>query len=108
MQWWQAIGFPIAAILGGLIGAWWQKRATRQAGNSELLDGQLQAHWSKHPGQRRAARETIEKLMQGGKLNDEQLLAASIWLRISGAERWELAGGQRSSIEDRHREQDGE
>jgi hypothetical protein len=46
--------------------------------------------------------------MQGGKLNDEQLLAASIWLRISGAERWELAGGQRSSIEDRHREQDGE
>ena len=38
VQWWQAIAVPVAAIVGTLIGAWWQKRATQHAATSELLN----------------------------------------------------------------------
>jgi len=91
VEWLTAIGLPVAAILGGLVGAWWAKRSSKTAEIGSLLNAQLQALYSEHPRQRQAARDIIRGLMESGSLSREQLEAASTALKHWAAVNWEAA-----------------
>jgi hypothetical protein len=101
VQWWVGVIIPITAVLGGLIGAWWQKQATKGSNTAAILAVQFEALWSPHPQRRKAALETIDQLMEEGRLDRDQLMAASIQLKCWAAVNWDLDERQRQSMESR-------
>ena len=68
MDWLTAIALPVGGIIGGLVGAWWSRRASKTAEVGTLLNAQLEALYSEHPRQRQAARDIIRGLMEHGSL----------------------------------------
>jgi hypothetical protein len=88
VDWLTAIALPVGGIIGGLVGAWWSRRASKTAEVGTLLNAQLEALYSEHPRQRQAARDIIRGLMEHGSLRDEQLQAAGTALRHWAAVNW--------------------
>lgn len=99
MEWLTAVALPIAAILGGLVGAWWSRRASKTGEIGSLLNAQLEALWSERPQQRQAARDIIRGLMASGSLSNEQLMAASTELRHWAAVNWGPPAEDRRTLE---------
>lgn len=95
---WVAIGIPVAAIIGTLVGAWWSKRATERGLTGALVADQLEALWSDRPRQRAAARDTLQDLLKSGSLTVEQRTAASQHLKHWAAETWELPEAERRRL----------
>jgi len=50
VDWLTAIALPVGGIIGGLVGAWWSRRASKTAEVGTLLNAQLEALYSEHPG----------------------------------------------------------
>ena len=108
MEWLTAIVLPAAAILGGLVGAWWAKRSSKTAEIGSLLNAQLDALYSPHPRQRQAARDIIRGLMASGSLSTEQLEAASTALRHWAAVNWDTATADGRTLEEVEKKRRGE
>lgn len=99
MDWLTAIALPVAGIIGGLVGAWWSRRASKTAEIGTLLNAQLEALYSEHPRQRQAARDIIRGLMEHGSLSAEQLEAAGTALRHWAAVNWDAPDAARRTLE---------
>jgi hypothetical protein len=99
VDWLTAIALPVGGIIGGLVGAWWARRASKTAEIGSLLNAQLEALYSEHPRQRQAARDIIRGLMTSGSLSAEQLEAASTALRHWAAVNWDAPGGAGRTLE---------
>lgn len=99
MDWLTAIALPVGGIIGGLVGAWWSRRASKTAEVGTLLNAQLEALYSEHPRQRQAARDIIRVLMEHGSLSEEQLEAAGTALRHWAAVNWDATDAARRTLE---------
>lgn len=99
VDWLTAIALPVGGIIGGLVGAWWSRRASKTAEVGTLLNAQLEALYSEHPRQRQAARDIIRGLMEHGSLSAEQLEAASTALRHWAAVNWDAPDEARRTLE---------
>lgn len=101
MQWWVAVGIPLAGVLGGLLGVWITRRSAHRSDVNALLISQLQALYSEDPRARQTARDIIRNMMVEGHLGEEQMEAASIALRNWAAANWDLSGEERRSLVER-------
>ena len=89
----------MAGIIGGLVGAWLAKRASRRSDISTLLISEMDALYSEHPRRRQTARDIIRQLLWTGSLNQEQLYAANRALENWAAGKWELPEDERRTLE---------
>jgi len=101
MQWWVAVGIPLAGVLGGLVGVWITRRSARRSDVNALLISQLQALYSEDPRARQTARDIIRTMMTEGRLSPEQMEAASIALRNWAAANWELSDADGRNLVER-------